>query len=96
MPRDLGDELEASSSRVYAYQDHQCFLTLGNGPWGDLAWTYDKIGNRLSETRDGTPTVYTYRPNAAGSNSPQLATTTPAGGVNTRYYFDAVGNQTHE
>ncbi len=39
MPRDLGDELEPSSSRVYAYQDHQYFLTLGNGPWGDLAWT---------------------------------------------------------
>ena len=41
------------------------YLTQGDGPWGSLAWTYDKIGNRLTENRDGVATVYSYKQNAA-------------------------------
>ncbi len=90
------DELEPDSSRVYTYQNYQYFLTASSGPWGDLAWSYDKLSNRLSETRDGATTLYTYIPNAAGQNSSQLATITSSGGGATRYFYDAGGNLTHE
>ena len=58
------------SSRTFAYQDYQYFLTLADGPWGAYDWTYDRIGNRLSEDDDGTLDSYDYEANAA---------TTPAG-----------------
>ncbi|MCP4901699.1 MAG: RHS repeat-associated core domain-containing protein, partial [bacterium] len=57
-------------------------------------WTYDKIGNRLTETRDGQTDTYVYLPNLAGGNSAQLAEIQlDAGGTKT-YAYDAAGNQT--
>ena len=53
------------SSRTFAYQDYQYFLTLADGPWGAYDWTYDRIGNRLSEDDDGTLDTYDYEANAA-------------------------------
>ena len=67
------------------------FLTSGDGPWGELSWNYDKIGNRLSETRDGLTAAYSYLTNAAGGNSPKLATVTDPGGDTKRYFYDAIG-----
>ena len=70
-PTSIVDGLNASNNRTYGYQDYQYFLTQGDGPWGTLAWTYDRIGNRLTESRDGaTADVYSYVPNLAGNNSP--------------------------
>ncbi|HSL83931.1 MAG TPA: hypothetical protein VLF66_14245, partial [Thermoanaerobaculia bacterium] len=58
--------------RTYAYQDVQYFLTGADGPWGALDWTHDKIGNRLTEARDGgTPDTYVYTSNGTG-NTPIL------------------------
>ncbi len=94
----ITDQLDATSSRVYGYQDHQYYLTSGIGPWGSLGWTYDRLGNRLTEIRDGSTTSYTHSPNAAGQSSAKLASTL-ADGANdtpTRYHYDAAGNQTHE
>lgn len=47
------DRLNPANDRTYVYQDYQYFLTLteGAGPWGSLVWTYDRIGNRLTEIR---------------------------------------------
>jgi RHS repeat-associated protein len=80
---------------AFAYQDSVYFLSQGNGPWGNRAWTYDKIGNRLSFARANKPTLsYTY--SGAGHN-PKLATLSPAPGWGTGswiYTYDTAGNQT--
>jgi hypothetical protein len=55
-----------------AYSTFQYFLTQGDGPWGTRNWSYDRIGNRLTETHDGQTDTYTYLPNLAGGNSPVL------------------------
>ncbi len=48
-------------------------MTAADGPWGTLDWSYDKIGNRTSETRDGgSPDTYVYAANAGGGNTPIL------------------------
>jgi RHS repeat-associated protein len=55
---------------LYGYQDYQYFLTSGDGPWGTLEWTYDTIGNRLSESRDGAAAdTYVYETNTAGTGN---------------------------
>jgi RHS repeat-associated protein len=65
---DLG--LPSLSSRTFGYQDYQYFLTSGDGPWGTLDWTYDRIGNRLREIRDGAAAdTYLYETNTAGTGS---------------------------
>ena len=53
------------STRTFGYQDYQYYLTLADGPWGAYDWTYDRIGNRLSEDDDGTLDTYDYEANAA-------------------------------
>ena len=91
----IADALNPAESRGYGYQDTQYFLTQGDGPWGTLAWTYDKTGNRLSETRDGATSVYSYVPSATGGHAPKLSQVTEASGETTRYFHDAAGNQTY-
>jgi YD repeat-containing protein len=62
-----------TSIRSYAYQAPQYFLTAADGPWGTLDWSYDRIGNRLSEARDGgSPDTYQYLVNAGTGNTPIL------------------------
>ncbi|MCP4684431.1 MAG: hypothetical protein GY867_03185, partial [bacterium] len=90
------DSLDPSASRTFSYQDYQYYLTAGVGPWGDLGWTYDKMGNRFTEIRDGIGSQYTYRPNASGGNSPQLARlTVGAEETPTRFFYDAAGDLTN-
>jgi YD repeat-containing protein len=45
-------------------------LSVANGPWGSLTWTYDASGNRLSETGAAGLTTYTY-----GTGTQQLYAT---------------------
>ncbi len=94
----ITDQDNPTSSRVYGYQDYQYYLISGAGPWGSLSWTYDRLGNRLTETRDGSTTSYTYSPNAAGNSSSRLASTLRDGADDTptRYHYDAVGNLIYE
>ncbi len=95
-------DLVASPDRTYGYQDFQYFLTSAVGPWANSpgqAWTYDKIGNRLSEADSTTPATLTYGYTSNGSgNTPKLATITPAPGNSATgqwaFAFDAAGNQT--
>ncbi|NJL26876.1 MAG: RHS repeat protein [Thermoanaerobaculia bacterium] len=93
-PTAITDLLSPSGSRVYAYQDYQYFLTLGNGPWGNLSWAYDKIGGRTRETHGGVADLYSYVPNMAGGHSPKLDEITLGAGGTKVYGFDAAGNQT--
>ena len=101
----IGNILEIADTggggdRTYTYQDVHYFLTSGTGPWGSLAFTYDKIGNRLSETRDagGSPQnrPYAYPASPSGGNLPKLASITdPAGDRLERFFFDDAGNETY-
>ena len=91
---DIGDVLDPVNDRTYGYQDYQYYLTRGDGPWGDLSWTYDFIGNRLSETRDAVTDTYTYVANAARGNSARLDVIQLGAGGTTAFAYDAAGNQT--
>jgi len=93
-PTAINDLLNPGQSRVYGYQDVQYYLTQGDGPWGNRSWSFDHIGNRLSETRDGITDTYSYSPNAAAGNSAKLAQVQLGAGGTRTYAFDAAGNQT--
>jgi RHS repeat-associated protein len=81
------NDLVSSPDRSYTYQDHQYFLTGASGPWpGPLGWTYDRIGNRLSEERSSVTDTYAYTAGTSG-NTALLATVNLAGGASgTRAY----------
>ncbi|MFO0992438.1 MAG: RHS repeat-associated core domain-containing protein [Hyphomicrobiales bacterium] len=55
--------------------------------WRTLDWTYDGVGNRLSETLAGTPDTYVYPP-----TSNRLDNTTRSGGTIRSFAYDAIGN----
>ncbi|NJL27268.1 MAG: RHS repeat-associated core domain-containing protein, partial [Thermoanaerobaculia bacterium] len=84
----IGAVAPVVSNRSFAYQDVQYFLGSATGaPWGSLAWTYDKIGNRLSEDRNSSVDTYTYVSNGTGNTAilsqagARTYTTGPAGHV---------------
>ncbi len=54
----------------------------GTGMWGSLAWTYDGVGNRLTENTNS----YTYEPNTNKLIS--------ASGIS--YGYDNDGNKLHK
>jgi RHS repeat-associated protein len=87
-PTSITDTLNGTNKRTYAYQDGQYFLTTGNGPWGTRSWTYDKIGNRLTETRGATTDTYTYLTNGAGGHKAQI---NQINGT-TSFSYDALGD----
>jgi RHS repeat-associated protein len=64
------------------------------GSWGTLDWTYDKIGNRLSEDRsDGLgPDTYQYTANTDGGNKPILDHIDLAVMGTRNYAWDNTGN----
>jgi RHS repeat-associated protein len=90
----ITDSLSAANNRTYGYQDDQYFLTQGNGPWGTRAWTYDRIGNRLTETRSGTTDTYTYElvPPPGTGHSPILSSVALGAGGTRTYQYDPAGN----
>ncbi|MCP3994966.1 MAG: RHS repeat protein, partial [bacterium] len=90
----ITDQADPTSNRVYGYQDYQYYLTSGVGPWGALSWTYDRLGNRLTEVRDGETTSYSYTPNVSGARSPKLMSTVTSepNASPTRYAYDEAGN----
>jgi RHS repeat-associated protein len=71
-PTAIADTLNSANDRTYAYQDPQYFLTTGNGPWGTRSWTYDRIGNRLTQTADGGTDSFSYVTNTSGGNTPLI------------------------
>lgn len=94
-PTVIADALVPANNKTYTYQNYQYFLTTGNGPWGTRAWTYDKIGNRLTENRSGVTDTYTYIPNAATGRSPKIQQIAVGGGGGTSLFsYDSAGNET--
>ena len=60
-----------------------CFqASCPNGSDPQIGWSYDQVGNRLTETRDGVTTTYSYN---AADELTQAGTTS--------YSYDANGNQ---
>ena len=90
----ITDALSAANNRTYGFQDHQYFLTRGDGPWGTRSWTYDRIGNRLTETHGGITDTYTYQlvPPPGNGHSPLLSTVQLGGGGTRTYQYDPAGN----
>ena len=82
-----------TSVRSYTYQAPQYFLTGADGPWGGLDWTYDRIGNRLSETRNGgNPDLYQYLLNGASGNTSILDLVYLGVGSTRDYTWGAAGH----
>jgi RHS repeat-associated protein len=85
---DMGD---ASFTQTYGYLDVNYFLTQGTGHWGMRSWTYDKIGDRLTEIRDGVTDTYAYAANGV-VQTPKLRAITLGTGGKRAYFYDAAGN----
>jgi RHS repeat-associated protein len=92
----ITDTLNAANNRTYSYLDIHYFLTQGNGPWGPRSWTYDKIGNRLTETRGGITDTYTYQlvPSPGTGHSPILSNIQLGAGGTRTYQYGAAGHLT--
>jgi RHS repeat-associated protein len=75
---------EPTKSQDFSY-DAQNRLVGATGNYGQLAYNYDTVGSRVSETRDGLTSSYSY---TAGSN--RLAQV--VGTEVTDFSYDAVGN----
>lgn len=92
-PTAITDTLNAANNRTYAYQSPQYFLTTGNGPWGTRVWTYDKIGNRLTETHGAATDTYSYLTNGSGGHTPEISQIVRNGGATViSYDYDDVGD----
>lgn len=76
-----GNITSITPGKTYTY-DNLDRLGTATGPWGSLGWTYDGVGNRLTENANN----YTYTP-----NTNKLAS---ANGVN--FGYDNNGNTTTE
>jgi len=81
----IADAVTPGNSQSLGY-DLLNRLTAATGAYGALGWTYDKLGNRLTQTLGGATTAYGYTP---GTN--RLASMT-AGGSTTPIAYTATGN----
>jgi RHS repeat-associated protein len=88
--------LATSDARDFAYQDVQYYLTRADGPWGERDWSYDRIGNRLTETRNRSGSAeqdaYLYEPNSVLGNTPILDEILLAFGGARDYTWGAAGH----
>ena len=89
----MSDIIDAAGpNRSYDYQDHQYFLTIATGPWtGGLSWTYDGIGNRLTEQRGADIDTYLYTGNGTGNLPILEEVQLGASGGSRVYDFDGLG-----
>jgi RHS repeat-associated protein len=88
----IADALTPAAGRTYAYQDFHYFLTQGDGPWGTRSWSYDRIGNRLAETRGAVTDTYSYLPNPGGGRTPTLSQVVLGAGGTRTYAFGPAGH----
>ncbi len=89
------DDLDATGNRSFSYQAYQDYLLSATGPWGTRTWSYDRIGNRLTASVDGTASQLEYDANAGGNASPRPISST-TGDTVTRFAYDGSGDRTHE
>ncbi|MFA6009759.1 MAG: hypothetical protein WC799_07235 [Desulfobacteraceae bacterium] len=60
MIREITNALDPARSQFFTYDDLGRLKT-ANGVYGRLAWTYDNVGNRLTESRNGITETYAYK-----------------------------------
>ena len=70
------DLVMPAENAVYGYDPRQMLLS-ADGPWGELDWTYDAVGNRLSERakapgQNGNPKPWDYTYEAASNRLDQI------------------------
>lgn len=82
----ITDSKDASANQIFSY-DGQERLTGATGKYGTLAYSYDKTGNRQSETKAGQSETYSY---LTGTHKLQTVT----GQTAVAYSHDANGNTT--
>lgn len=83
----ISDLLDRSESQAFRY-DIMDRLIAAKGPYGSLEYSYDSVGNRLSEAANGGQTAYGY---SAGSNR---LTSVASGGLPEPVRYDAAGDIT--
>ncbi len=76
------NNLDVEKNKTYTY-DALDRLATANGPWGALTYTYDVVGNRLTEAAGANQTTYTYEANRLK---------TAVGGKNLALAYDNNGN----
>lgn len=84
------DAIDPATSQSFTYDDAQRLLS-GSGPFGSRTWTYDKVGNRLTEAKtvSGTTTSTTW----AYPTTSNLLTNVKQGTAATRAFgYDAAGD----
>jgi RHS repeat-associated protein len=71
--KSITDAVNAANSQTLTYDPTNRLIGAASvsGGYGTFSWTYDKVGNRLTQVQGSTTTTYTY---ATGSN--RLATYT--------------------
>ena len=92
----IGDGVSAANSQALTY-DALDRLTGATGAYGSLAYTYDSIGNRLTETPsaatvnmlDGLGSINAFAYNQAG----RVATVLSGGQQTMQYTYDAFGQR---
>jgi RHS repeat-associated protein len=82
----ITDNLNGGNSKTYGY-DALDRLSSAAGPWGSIGWSYDPVGNRLTQTDSSGTATYNYQ---SGSNRISGI----SGAENTSYSLDANGNAT--
>ncbi len=80
------DNLNPAKDKFYTY-DNLYRLTDATGPWGNLDYGYDSVGNRQTETTDTGLTNYSYNANKLTSST---------GEKSFMFSYDFNGNTTDE
>jgi RHS repeat-associated protein len=88
----IADSLNGANSATYTYKPDGR-LASAVGPWGDFGWTYDAVGNRMTDTRYQASAlikddVYNY----SSSSNRLLSVDNNSGGVNRMISYTADGN----
>jgi RHS repeat-associated protein len=83
----ITNNLSSTESQTYSY-DALNRLTSALGGYGNLIYTYDAVGNRLTESRNNTLDTYSY-----ATTSNKLNSITRSAG-NRSFTYDAAGNPT--
>lgn len=83
----INDDVSSTHSQMFTY-DALNRLVGANGAYGGLAYTYDSVGNRLSETYNGAVSNY-----VSATSSNRLSSISSTSG-NRSFTYDAAGNIT--
>ena len=88
------DTIAPAETQRFSYDDAGRLLT-ASGPYGSRSYSYDKVGNRLSEVREvsGTTTTQSYVYPAASN---QVSSVTQGGTTVRAFGYDAAGNITSD